>query len=136
MYYIFDRYNIMINQLIALGLDFDNNVDSKDVSESVKDVSIDINHVSSIIELLDKYTILDNATIILKSVRNKPKGRKELLTEIGVTYQTYNKQRFIDPLIEFKLVKAFNNASLSSPKLKLEITERGLLLLQVLDNNK
>jgi Predicted transcriptional regulator containing an HTH domain and an uncharacterized domain shared with the mammalian protein Schlafen len=134
----------------ALGLDSVNNVDSKDVSESVKDVSknvkdisknvkdvsIDINHVSSIIELLDKYTILDNATIILKSVRSKPKSRKELLTEIGVTYQTYNKQRFIDPLIEFKLVKAFNNASLSSPKLKLEITEKGVLLLQVLDNDK
>lgn len=33
----------------ALGLDSVNNVDSKDVSGSVKDVSVDINHVSSII---------------------------------------------------------------------------------------
>ena len=101
----------------------------KDVSGSIKDAS-------TIIELLDKYTILDNATSLLKSVRNKQKGQKELLTEIGVTYQTYNKQHFIDPLIEFKLVKAFNNASLSSPKLKLEITEKRLLLLQALDNNE
>lgn len=108
-------------------------VNVKKVSDSVKEVSENVKEVSAFIDALSKKNILKGTIILLRSISEGVKTKKELLEELGVTDQTYNKRRFIDPLIKFGLLKAFDNMSYSSPNLKFEITEKGLLLLDMID---
>ena len=111
----------------------DVSVSVKDVSDLVKDVSVSDEDVSSIINSLTCNKIGEKNIAVLQSISREPKDKKQILLEIGSSYQTYNVRRYINSLIEINLIQASNNKSLSSKILKLEITEKGKLVLQALN---
>ncbi len=109
---------------------------SENVSRTDENVSKLANNVSDCVNFLYLNKIADEANSILNSLMYDAKGKKELLSEIGVTHQTYNIQRFIYSLIDLHLIQPFKNVSLRSHNVKFELTEKGRLVLNVLNNKK
>lgn len=73
--------------------------------------------------------ILKETRLILELLNSKNAKRKEILEIIGVTNHSFNAKRFIDPLLDMKLVKRPNDVSPQSPNLKYQITTKGIQLL-------
>jgi len=101
---------------------------------SVSNVAVD--NVSDCIELLNENNIVDETRKILSSLMKASKGRKKILAELEVSYQTYNIRRFIDPLIQYNLINPLDDVRLKGPNLELEITKKGKLVLRMPNDKK
>jgi predicted transcriptional regulator len=99
------------------GANLDSNLDS----------SLDSNLVSKIVGDLISREIVKETALRLSHLSVIQSKRKDVLGAIGVTNQSFNAKRFIDPLLEMNLIKRSEGVSVSlqSPNLKYQITSKG-----------
>ena len=88
------------------------------VSDSVINVSNNVSHIDH-----------QTAFTILSTVDRKPSSRKELLLTIGLTNQSYNIKRFLEPFIADGLIRPVEHLTKHQKKPLLSITEKGLKYL-------
>lgn len=112
------------------GANLDSNLDSD------LDSSLDSNLVSKIVGDLISREIVKETVLILSYLSVIQSKRKDILDAIGITNQSFNAKRFIDPLLEMDLIKRPEGVSLQSPNLKYQITSKGKALLIYLDKEK
>jgi ATP-dependent DNA helicase RecG len=111
------------------------NLDSDLVSSL--DSSLDSDLVSTIINKLIHKDILEETVLILKLLSKRDCKRKDVLEgAIGITNQSFNAKRFLDPLLEMELIKRPDGVSPRSPNLKYQITSKGIVILKQLSNKK
>ena len=103
------------------------NADS--VSSNADSVSSNADNVSFAITGLPSEIIVN----ILSCIDKNPSSRKAILLNAGLSYQSYNINRYIKPLIEDGLIRSLNRkVNKESRKDFISITEKGIQYLNIL----
>ena len=98
---------------------------SKNVSNGSINVSNNVINVGNNVSRIDHQT----AFTILSTVDRKPSSRKELLLTIGLTNQSYNIKRFLEPFIADGVIRPVEHLTKHQKEPLLSITEKGLKYL-------
>ncbi|MDE6482339.1 MAG: putative DNA binding domain-containing protein [Rikenellaceae bacterium] len=82
-------------------------------------------------------TFLTETThIILKQIEKEPLSKSEIFKRLNISNQTYNKKKFLDPLIDSALIETTVKDKPKSRNQKYKITEKGLQVLTLYKNKQ
>ena len=100
--------------------------------KSLKEVIILCNQVSNQVSNIVEEEISKHVEAILSMLRDTPLSSTEILLAIGLTKQTKNKKKHIDPLIDIGWLAYTIPENIKDRNQKYRITEQGKNLLSIL----
>ena len=106
------------------------------ISNVTIDSTTDLTKVlkKQIIELLNKE--LHNKAIDLLNFTNSPIKRPDLFKKLGLSNQTFNRRKYLDPLVELNWIEKEETGNIKTPNQVYKITDLGETVLKILENNE